>query len=251
MPSRLTQLRVRLFPKVAASLGVIAFLTGSVAVIAVPHLDSVRSQKVDEPDPLASYSLFPRPELLPDYTPPKVKPRATTTPPKTTPLPSPSASSGTVQPSRSDDPVPRKSDPVKPSSSPTKKATPTPTPKPASTPPKPTPTATVPPANNELRAQVISLINQKRAQAGVNAVSSNSVLFGQCQKWSTSMASKRVLQHSTMNYGGEIIASGPTTAQAVVDLWLNSPPHREIMLSSRYTTAGAGYVNGYWTVQFA
>jgi len=64
------------------------------------------------------------------------------------------------------------------------------------------------------------------------------------------MASRDVLQHSSMTYGGEIIASGPTTAAAVVDLWMNSAPHREIMLSSRYTLAGSGYVNGYWTVQF-
>jgi uncharacterized protein YkwD len=54
-----------------------------------------------------------------------------------------------------------------------------------------------------------------------------------------------------MSYGGEIIASGATTAVAVVDLWMNSPPHREILLSSRYTIVGAGYVNGYWTVQFS
>jgi uncharacterized protein YkwD len=53
-----------------------------------------------------------------------------------------------------------------------------------------------------------------------------------------------------MAYGGEIIASGPSTAEAVVDLWMNSPDHRQILLDDRYEIIGSGYVNGYWTVQF-
>src|SRR5690606_15081184 len=94
----------------------------------------------------------------------------------------------------------------KPKSS-TKKPTSTPTSKPAPTPVKPKPTPTVaPPSNTALRAQVISLINQQRANAGLSQLASNSHLSDQCQQWSTSMASRNVLQHSEMAYSGEIIA---------------------------------------------
>lgn len=238
------------FPKLAAAFGALVFAAGSVLVFVIPNPKPKVDEK-PETESTASYSIFPKPELwTPDFTPftPKASP-SDSKKPKAEASPSPSDSPRDVQPSRDDSPTPGKSDPVKPTTKP--KATPTPTPKPASTPPKPKPTPTVDlRANAELRAQVIFLINQKRAQAGVGQLASNSHLSDQCQQWSTSMASRNVLQHSSMTYSGEIIASGATTAAQVVDLWMNSPAHRDIMLDGRYTLVGSGYVNGYWTVQF-
>lgn len=241
MAFRLPQ-RGQVLPKVVAVLGIAAFMAGSVLVFFVPPPQKKTEIKAD-PEPTVSFTPTPSPDpviphdLLPTAIQPKPKPVPSKKPAK------PSASPTSARPS------------VRPSSPPTpshRPVTPTPTPKPASTPPKPTPTPTVvtPPANSELRAQVISLINQKRAQVGVGQLASNSDLSNQCQTWSAHMASTNTLQHSNMTYSGEIIASGPTTAQAVVDLWMNSAPHREIMLNASYTLVGAGYVNGYWTVQF-
>jgi uncharacterized protein YkwD len=212
------------FPKVAAVLGALVFAAGSVLVFAAPNAGLSNPSEVEaKPTPTATYS-HPKPGLVPKPKATKANPSAKPTPkPKATPSPSPTSSPSAVQPSRTG-PVP--------------KVTPIPTLVPAPT------------TNSVLRAQVISLINQKRAQVGVNQLASSSRLSDQCQSWSTSMASRDVLQHSSMDYRGEIIASGPTTAERVVQLWMNSPSHREIMLSSRYTLIGSGYVNGYWTVQF-
>ena len=58
---------------------------------------------------------------------------------------------------------------------------------------------------------------------------------------------------------GEIIACGAIAdASEVVDLWMDSPGHRAIFLSSSYADFGVGYVSDpgsewgrYWTVDFA
>lgn len=97
---------------------------------------------------------------------------------------------------------------------------------------------------------MISLINQQRAEYGLNSLASNSGLSGQCQAWSEHMAASQVLSHSGGGYSAEIIASGAYTPQQALDLWLNSPPHRDILLGSGYAEIGSGYADGYWTVQF-
>ena len=54
---------------------------------------------------------------------------------------------------------------------------------------------------------------------------------------------------------GEIVAFGFETADAVVDAWMNSPTHRDVILTRRFDDFGAGPArakNGttYWTVNF-
>jgi uncharacterized YkwD family protein len=54
---------------------------------------------------------------------------------------------------------------------------------------------------------------------------------------------------------GENIAAGYSTAQAVVDGWMNSQGHRENTLNKSFTKIGVGYVKGgsygsYWTQLF-
>jgi uncharacterized protein YkwD len=255
MASRMQRL-APVFPKVAAVFGALVLATGSVLVFIAPRPMADRNIVEKQPEPTVSHSIFPKPDTaLPNYTPkakPSEKPKATTSP-------SPSSSPSAVRPSRSDDPSPRSSSPapVKPKPKPTTaKPTPTPTPKPAPTTvkptPKPSPTVDLR-ANAVLRAQVISLINQKRAQAGLGQLASNSDLSDKSQTWSASMASRGVLVHSTPppnTLWGEIIASGYTTAESVVEGWMNSPGHRARILDGQYTIVGSGYVNGYWTVQF-
>ncbi|MFD0549196.1 CAP domain-containing protein [Streptomyces rectiviolaceus] len=56
-------------------------------------------------------------------------------------------------------------------------------------------------------------------------------------------------------FSGEALASGSTTAGAAVRRWMESPPHRAIILGCRYTHAGVGVAAGpngpWWTVDLA
>lgn len=234
----------QLVSRVAVSLGIVLFVAGSVLVFMVPR-EGANETANAKPTQTPTYSAEPKPDpaLTHDLLPEKVKPSKTKS---ATPSARPKSTTSPPRPSASPTP------PTKPKPTPTISVRPTPTLTPTYTPSAtPAPPATVPaPANSALRAQVIYLINQQRANVGVGALSSNSNFSDQCQTWSAFMASRNVLQHSSMYYGGEIIASGATTAEQVVQLWLNSPPHRAIMLDGRYTLIGSGYVNGYWTVQF-
>ncbi|MCK6629780.1 MAG: CAP domain-containing protein [Anaerolineae bacterium] len=55
---------------------------------------------------------------------------------------------------------------------------------------------------------------------------------------------------------GETLGAGYTTPEAMLNGWLNSSGHRNILLSSNFTEIGLGYVIGgdygyYWTAVFA
>jgi uncharacterized protein YkwD len=235
------------FPRVVALLGVVAIVGGSVLMAVVPAANKKNSDKV-LPKPTSGYSISATEAPEPSH---EAEPSAKPTP-KATTSPSPSVSPSSVRPSRRDDPSPRStsSSPVKPTPKPTTakpKPSPTPTPKPAS-----------PPAidlrvNAEIRAQVIFLINQKRAQAGLAQLASNSDLSDKSQTWTVSLERRKVLEHSTPppnKLWGEITASGYYTAESVVNAWMNSPGHRDNILRPEFKLIGSGYVNGYWTVQF-
>ena len=54
---------------------------------------------------------------------------------------------------------------------------------------------------------------------------------------------------------GENIAGGYPTPEAVMQGWIDSPPHRDNMLDSRYLYVGVGYAPGgfyrhYWCINF-
>lgn len=73
------------------------------------------------------------------------------------------------------------------------------------------------------------------------------------QEWAEHMAQTDVLQHrpNIAPYKGEVIASGATDASTAVQLWLNSPPHKQIILNPAYTMTGIGYQDGYWVMVFS
>lgn len=59
------------------------------------------------------------------------------------------------------------------------------------------------------------------------------------------------------DYGGEATAWGLDNARQVVEFWVNSPPHRRIILNERAITLGVGYVLDfaspnvwYWVTEF-
>lgn len=45
---------------------------------------------------------------------------------------------------------------------------------------------------------------------------------------------------------GEVLAKGQTSARAVVDDWMNSPPHRAILLSDKARRAGFSRKGNIW-----
>ncbi len=69
---------------------------------------------------------------------------------------------------------------------------------------------------------------------------------------------ERVSSYYSDNWSalGECIAAGFTSPSAVIDAWLNSPPHRAILLGEAFTEIGSGYYSGagtygtYWTTDY-
>lgn len=119
--------------------------------------------------------------------------------------------------------------------------------------------------------QVIQLTNQERAKYGLPALLPDWQLSRVARYKSMDMRDQRYFDHNSPVYGtpfkmirdfgisytyaAENIAMGQTTPQAVVRAWMNSPGHRQNILSKNYTYIGVGYATGgtgryYWTQQF-
>ncbi len=116
--------------------------------------------------------------------------------------------------------------------------------------------------------QVITLVNQIRAENGLAPLQSNWQLCRVARYKSQDMKDNRYFSHTSPTYGspfdmirnfgityrtaGENIAKGYSTPQAVVDGWMNSSGHRANILNASYTEIGVGYVpeGHYWTQMF-
>ncbi|MFG2958655.1 CAP domain-containing protein [Streptomyces sp. NPDC048291] len=160
----------------------------------------------------------------------------------------------------------------------TEKPTPTAT---ASTEPKATPskTATKAPVKTAapitsseeavVGAEVLKLVNEERAKVGCSALSANSSLTKLAEAFSDDMAARDFFDHTDpdgktpwdraaaagiANLGGENIARGQATAQAVMDAWMNSEGHRANILNCDFKTLGVGVHFGeggpWWTQDF-
>ena len=96
----------------------------------------------------------------------------------------------------------------------------------------------------------------------------DSKLMNSARQKSTEMASKEYFSHTSPTYGSpfdqmksngisyrsaaENIAMGQRSAEEVVKGWMESPGHRQNILTPGFTHIGIGYdKNGnYWTQQF-
>jgi len=165
--------------------------------------------------------------------------------------------------------------PVKP----VEKPAPTqPAPQPEATPPapeKPAEVAPVKPAEttsdasvSAIEKAVLDLTNVERQKAGLQPLQTDAKLMNSARQKSTDMASKGYFSHTSPTYGSpfdqmksngityksaaENIAMGQRTAEEVVKGWMESPGHRENILTPGFTHIGIGYdKNGnYWTQQF-
>ncbi|WP_339230246.1 CAP domain-containing protein [Oceanobacillus sp. FSL K6-2867] len=126
------------------------------------------------------------------------------------------------------------------------------------------------PPNNEYQVEqeVIRLVNAERANAGLPALKYDWELARVAKHKSQDMKDKGYFSHTSPTYGspftmmqnygikyksaGENIAKGQSTAQQVVNAWMNSSGHRANILSKDYTHIGVGYVKSghYWTQMF-
>ncbi|MFD4503880.1 CAP domain-containing protein [Streptomyces sp. NPDC058457] len=120
-----------------------------------------------------------------------------------------------------------------------------------------------------VEAEVLKLVNEERAKVGCSALSANSSLTKLAEGFSDDMAARDFFDHTDpdgktpwdraaaagiSNLGGENIARGQATAQAVMDAWMNSEGHRANILNCDFKTLGVGVHFGsggpWWTQDF-
>lgn len=120
----------------------------------------------------------------------------------------------------------------------------------------------------DIEQQVLQLVNQERAKAGLSPLKYDWELARVAEHKSLDMHNKRYFSHQSPTYGspfdmmksyginyraaGENIAQGQTSAVQVMNAWMNSSGHRANILSNQFTHIGVGYVadGHYWTQMF-
>jgi uncharacterized YkwD family protein len=122
-------------------------------------------------------------------------------------------------------------------------------------------------STSSFAAQVVTLVNQERAKAGLGALKSdNATLTNVALAKAKDMYDKGYFDHNSPTYGspfdmmkqfgvnfsyaGENIAKGQPTPQEVMTAWMNSSGHRANILNTHYTTIGVAYYNGVWVQEF-
>ncbi len=130
--------------------------------------------------------------------------------------------------------------------------------------------SSVPSSLQEFRNEVIRLVNEERTKQGLSPYTYNATLESSAQDYAAHMESEKCFSHtacgSTLKermhasgyyqgggksyYYGENIARGQKTAQKVMTDWMNSPPHKAAILSSKYKEIGVGKSGTYWVQHF-
>lgn len=118
------------------------------------------------------------------------------------------------------------------------------------------PSAPPPPSAED---QVLELINAHRANAGCRPLLKNLQLTAAAEGHSQDMSTRNFFSHTGSNgssaqqraaaagypdflFGGENIAAGQATPQAVVTAWMNSAGHRANILNCSFKSVGIGYI---------
>ncbi len=125
--------------------------------------------------------------------------------------------------------------------------------------------------NRSFESEVIRLINLKREENGIPNLIQQTQLTQAAKSHSEDMACGNYFSHISPEFGdlnlrlddqnykyenvGETIAAGFESPEEVVASWLESPNHREILLSADYSQIGVGFAKlddsefgTYWTV---
>ena len=111
-------------------------------------------------------------------------------------------------------------------------------------------------AEDQLAADVVTLVNNERAIAGVGPVTPDAAVAKVAFDYSVDMELRGFFDHfnpecegpdvrltrAGIAYGGyaENIAMGQATAAAVMQAWMNSPLHRANILNAQVTKIGVG-----------
>ena len=112
-------------------------------------------------------------------------------------------------------------------------------------------------ATKNVEQQVLQIVNQERAKAGLPELAMNWELQRTARTKSCDMAAKGYFSHQSPTYGspfdmmkafgisyrtaGENIAKGQRTAAEVMQSWMNSSGHRANILKRDFTHIGVGY----------
>ncbi|WP_338676847.1 CAP domain-containing protein [Streptomyces sp. SCSIO 30461] len=116
--------------------------------------------------------------------------------------------------------------------------------------------------------RVLGLVNKERERGGCDPVHAHPALERAAEEHSEDMAERGRLTHTGTGglsvaerlrdsgyrneYFGENLARGSLTARSVVNSWMHSPAHREIILTCLYEEAGVGIAldsdGPWWTV---
>lgn len=118
----------------------------------------------------------------------------------------------------------------------------------------------------ERAAEVVKLVNQIRAEAGLKPLTVHTNLTKMAKIKAVEMYNRNYFNHTspvygspfemmdafdiTYRYAGENIAKGQWSAKEVVQDWMDSPGHRANILNKHYNLIGVGYYNGYWVQEF-
>ncbi|USB31780.1 CAP domain-containing protein [Paenibacillus sp. YPG26] len=114
--------------------------------------------------------------------------------------------------------------------------------------------------------QVVALVNQERAKAGVKPLAADKALTVMALDKAKDMYNNGYFDHNSPTYGspfdmmksygirytyaGENIAKGQKNPAEVMKAWMNSPGHKQNILSPNFTKIGAAYYNGEWVQEF-
>ncbi len=201
------------------------------------------------------------------------KPNTGTWEPNTgTSKPNEKPSKPSTEPSKpSEEPSKPSTEPSKPSEEPSKPSTEPSKPneepsKPSTEPSKPSekPSDTETQSVSAYAKQVVRLVNQERAKAGLPALTLDATASKAAQvrakEIRTSFSHTRpngnscftALKEAGVSYrtAGENIAAGQRTPEQVVAAWMHSEGHRKNILGSQYTAIGVGYLEGGYWAQF-
>ena len=115
-------------------------------------------------------------------------------------------------------------------------------------------------ASNISIQEVVNLTNQKRAQAGLSALSLNQTLSNAAYVKGADMINKDYWAHVSPDgtqpwtffknagykykFAGENLARDFSNATDAVNAWMNSPTHRDNLLNPKYKEIGIGVVEG-------
>jgi len=113
---------------------------------------------------------------------------------------------------------------------------------------------------------VVALVNQEREEAGCDPVTINSRITTAAQDHSQDQADMGKMTHTGSDGStvgkratragydwrkiGENVASGTTSPERAMQLWMNSSAHRANIVNCAFRHIGVGRVGGYWTQDF-